>query len=75
MPERSPESSRASSDKRAREILATLTLREKVRLMSGTSSVAALAFDFAVLQRYNRRPYPAGGLPRHGVPPVLFSDG
>ena len=73
-PERQPEPNR-NPDAQASAILSRLTLREKLRLMAGTSSLVSLGVDFLVLGRYNRRPYPAGGLRKHGVPPVLFSDG
>ena len=76
---------RMQFDKRAREILGQLSLEEKVSLMCGN------LLDFTKASRqeigmlvmgltqeatyYNVVPYGAGGLEKHGVPPMLFCDG
>ena len=72
-------------DRKAQEILEQLSLEEKVSLMCGN------LLDFTKASRqeigmlvmgltqeathYNVVPYGAGGLEKHGVPPMLFCDG
>jgi len=56
-------------------VIGQLSLREKVAQMTGSSSLLKLAADTYLYRHYNRTPYPAGGIPRFGVPPLLFSDG
>lgn len=76
---------RLQYDKKAQEILKQLSLEEKVSLMCGN------LLDFTKASRqeigmlvmgltqeathYNVVPYGAGGLEKHGVPPMLFCDG
>jgi beta-glucosidase len=62
---------RLSFDAQAREILAKLSLEQKVSLMSGNVSLD----DMMNSIHYNDVPYEAGGLPEHGVEPVKFCDG
>jgi beta-glucosidase len=62
---------RLSFDAQAREILAKLSLEQKVSLMSGNVSLD----DMMNSTHYNDVPYEAGGLPEHGVEPVKFCDG
>jgi len=60
-------------DQKAEEILSLLTLKEKVRQMSGDG---ILYFDgIKMLLRYNKYPLPAGVIERLGIPGILFSDG
>ncbi|MBN1835578.1 MAG: glycoside hydrolase family 3 protein, partial [Spirochaetales bacterium] len=56
-------------------VLRQLSLREKAAQMTGSASLLALAADTYLFRHYNRIAYPAGGLRRFGIPPVLFSDG
>ncbi len=62
----------------AEAILDQLSLEEKVHLMSGRMSLEQemqnMAEDPDNLH-YNYIPYPAGGIERLGVPPLLFCDG
>ncbi|MVX67015.1 glycosyl hydrolase [Clostridium chromiireducens] len=63
---------------KAKEIVSSLTLEEKISLMSGTTS---LEQELKYIQEdpdnkhYNYIPYPAGGIERVGLPPMLFCDG
>ncbi|OPJ60797.1 beta-glucosidase [Clostridium chromiireducens] len=63
---------------KAKEIVSSLTLEEKISLMSGTTS---LEQELKYIQEdpdnkhYNYIPYPAGGIKRVGLPPMLFCDG
>lgn len=63
---------------KAQTILSGLTLEEKVWLMSGQIN---LQDELANIQKdpdnlhYNYFPYPAGGIERVGLPPMLFCDG
>ena len=63
---------------KARSILDSLTLAEKVSLMSGGMSLEQemenMSKDPDNLH-YNYFPYPAGGIERVGLPPMLFCDG
>ena len=63
---------------KAKAILESLTLEEKVSLMSGKMSLQQemdnIAKDPDNLH-YNYFPYPAGGIERVGLPPMLFVDG
>jgi beta-glucosidase len=61
--------------RRARDLVAQMSLEEKVDLMSGNTDLPALLLDALVYRHYNRLPYPAGGNVRLGVPPVKFCDG
>jgi beta-glucosidase len=62
---------RLSFDEKAREILNSLSLAQKVSLMSGNVSLD----DMINSAHYNDVPYDAGGLEEHGVEPVKFCDG
>lgn len=65
------------SDK-AKTILESLTLEEKVSLMSGTTSLQQEMLDMKEdpdNKHYNYIPYPAGGIERVGLLPMLFCDG
>lgn len=59
---------------KARHLVGQMTLAEKVGLMSGHHSVAAVLLD-AIRGHYNHRPIAAGGCRRRGIPPLLFCDG
>src|SRR3712207_2977387 len=65
----------AQIDARARELLARLSLEEKVQLMGGdTPFWAGLAEMFAP-GGYNGRPWVAGELADRGIPGIRFVDG
>jgi beta-glucosidase len=57
-------------DERAAEIVALMSLEEKVGLMSGHIRISRM-----LLERYNKNPYPAGGNERLDVPAMKFCDG
>ncbi len=60
-------------EEKAREIVAALTLKEKIRFMSGSwANARSFILDGF---KYNYRPWRAGGSKRLGVPPVKFVDG
>ncbi len=63
--------------KRAEQILKTLTLEEKIGLMSGSATwkEAQGAIRGQLQTHYNESPYQAGGITRWQVPPVSFVDG
>ena len=59
------------------EILKTLSLKQKISLMSGAMSQEEV---LGAIQRkrkthYNEKPYCAGGILEKNIPPVLFVDG
>ena len=62
---------------RARHIVDSLTLEEKVSLMSGSMTFEEVrgAIKKKTKEHYNQFPYPAGGIPEKGIPAVLFCDG
>ncbi len=66
---------RDEANYRIEEALRRMSIREKVRILTGTTSLLKLGFDFLVLKRYNRTPYPAGGSRRFGLPALRFCDG
>lgn len=69
---------RLSFTEKAKSILDSLTLEEKVSLMSGTMSLEQEMenmFRGTDDMHYNYIPYPAGGIERVGLPPMLFCDG
>lgn len=66
---------RLQYDGKAREIVAQMTLEEKIGLMSGNISMLKLELDMITGHGYNYLPYPAGGCRRLGVPELLFCDG
>ncbi len=63
----------AEYDRRAGELVARMSLEEKVDLMGGRRSL--LSIQLRDGGRYNKVPYPAGGNERLGIPPLLFCDG
>jgi beta-glucosidase len=62
---------------RAKEIVKSLTLEEKVHLMSGVVSLQDLVDTMKAdsNSHYNFVPYPAGGIKEKDIPPMLFCDG
>jgi beta-glucosidase len=62
---------RLSYTRQAQEMVAALSLEEKVYLMSGSLKIEELMGP----RHYNYVPYPAGGNRRIGLAPVLFCDG
>lgn len=69
---------RLSYTQRAREIVKRLTLEEKVSLMGGNWSLEKMlseAMSNKSNSHYNMVPYPAGGIERENIPPMLFADG
>jgi len=68
---------RLSCTDRARRIVDSLTLEEKVSLMSGSMTFEEVrgAIKKKTKEHYNQFPYPAGGIPEKGIPAVLFCDG
>lgn len=72
-----PKMERLQYDGKAREIVAKMTLEEKIRLMSGRTSVWTLALQQLGSGRsgYHFKPFPAGGCERLGVPELRFCDG
>ena len=61
----------------AHEILGSLTLEEKVYLMSGKIDFNEVrgAIKKQSEHHYNHIPYPAGGIPEKGLPEMRFCDG
>jgi beta-glucosidase len=74
-PQQSKQSSSGEFAERAHDLVGQMTLEEKVALMSGDYSMAALIRDAFVFHHYNWVPYLAGGNARLGVPPIKFCDG
>ena len=68
---------RLSYTERARRIVDSLTLEERVSLMSGSMMFEEVrgAIKKKTREHYNHFPYPAGGIPEKGIPAVLFCDG
>ena len=66
---------RLQYDGKAREIVAQMTLEEKIGLMSGNMSMLKMGLDMINGHGYNYKPYPAGGCKRLGVPDLRFCDG
>ncbi|MDR2792531.1 MAG: glycoside hydrolase family 3 C-terminal domain-containing protein [Treponema sp.] len=62
---------RLSYTQQAQEMAVTLSLEEKVYLMSGSMKMEDLTRSW----HYNYTPYPAGGNKRIGLAPILFCDG
>jgi len=61
---------------RARKIVNTMTLEEKVGLMGGNVDFAMMMDpNQAAEAHYNHIPYPAGGNEKYGLAPMLFCDG
>ncbi len=59
----------------AKELLAEMTLKEKIRLMQGHAMGVTIKNTLTKGRYYNGEAYPAGGCKRLGIPPVLFTDG
>ncbi len=57
---------------RIRQLVAEMTLMEKVRQMSGNAGILDLP---VMLVRYNLYPFRAGGDKGLGIPPIRFTDG
>lgn len=68
---------RAKYTAQAEKLVASLTLEEKVSLMSGSMSFEEVrgAIKKRTSEHYNQFPYPAGGIPQKHLAPVLFADG
>jgi beta-glucosidase len=66
---------RLQYDGKAREIVAQMTLEEKIGLMSGNLSMLKFRWEMINGHGYNHTPYPAGGCKRLGVPDLRFCDG
>ncbi|MDX2140769.1 MAG: glycoside hydrolase family 3 C-terminal domain-containing protein [Chloroflexota bacterium] len=60
-------------DARARELLAQMTLNERIHEMSGTTPLWRAIRELLI--DYNFRAIPSGGCKRLGIPPLLFTDG
>lgn len=54
------------------QLLAEMSLKEKVRQMSGSAGILDLPI---MLVRYNLYPFRAGANKRLGIPPIRFTDG
>lgn len=65
---------RMEYDKQAREIVSKMSVKEKIRLMGGQTSMIRAGIEFYTIG-YNHRPYPAGGNKKLGVPAMKFCDG
>ncbi|AJH00797.1 glycosyl hydrolase [Clostridium beijerinckii] len=69
---------RLSYTEKAKEIVNPLTLEEKVSLMGGNVTLNDMLSDLRDAdeqKHYNSYPYPAGGIEKNNVPPMLFCDG
>ena len=55
-----------------RELVSRMTLREKIREMSGTETLFGLLVKSI---RYGLSPFRSGGIKRFGIPPIKFTDG
>src|SRR5512140_1089366 len=62
-------------DSRARELLAQLTLDEKLGLMDGDTPFWPGLTEMMAPGGYASRPWVAGAVPRLGIPGVRFVDG
>ena len=61
---------------KAKRLVKSLTLEEKVYLMSGKVDLQEMMEGFLSGEvHYNDVPYPTGGIIEKGIPPVLFCDG
>ncbi len=59
-------------EERIRQLMAGMSLKEKVRQMSGNAGILDLP---VMLVRYNLYPFRAGADKRLGIPPIRFTDG
>lgn len=70
---------RQTFTEQAQELVNSMTLQEKVYLMSGRMNLEELMAEIGGINsgevHYNHIPYAAGGNERAGLPPVLFCDG
>lgn len=68
---------RLTYTKQAKDILKTLSLEEKVSLMSGSEirSEVRGAIRKKLKVHYNEHPYRAGGIKEKDIPAMLFADG
>ena len=65
--------SKAQIEEKAKDLLAQMTLQEKVKQMSGDWSM--MMEGIGMLRVYNARPIPAGENLRLRIPGIRFSDG
>lgn len=56
-------------------LAAELTLKEKIFMLSGQLTLQFQKDMITTGRNYNVHALPAGGVPRLGIPPVLFTDG
>ena len=68
---------RLSYTEKARKLVETLTLEEKIFLMSGAESKKGVrgSIQNKISTHYNEKPYRAGGLKAKHIPSVFFVDG
>ena len=68
---------RLSCTEQARQLLETMTLEEKIALMSGRESKKGVrsGLQSQTGTHYNEHPYHAGGAPDRDIPEVRFVDG
>ena len=66
---------RLALTKQAAELVAQMTLREKVSLMTGCSDMDRLREGWHKTGNFSYYPYCAGGCERLGVPQLVFADG
>jgi beta-glucosidase len=65
---------RLQYDGKARDIVAQMTLEEKIGLMSGSTGLLRFAFPY-LIGYYHYRPFPGSGCQRLGVQSLRFCDG
>jgi len=68
---------RLTYTERAKKLLDSLNLEEKIHLMSGEIGLKEMmdGLKQGVENHYNHVPYPAGGIKDKKLPPMLFCDG
>ncbi len=71
----SHDSTRSSSEARARQLLACLSPAEKLAQLSGATDFWAGMGDIAFADASHRHPWPAGLLPGQGLAGLQFVDG
>ncbi|MBD3352487.1 MAG: glycosyl hydrolase [Candidatus Lokiarchaeota archaeon] len=57
----------------AQNILSKMTLKQKLNQLSGDNPLLLGLLADGI--RYNKEPYPTGGEPELGIPPIQFTDG